>query len=101
MKRIKLVIAPWDFWVGFFWDRQKSRLYILPIPMFGVYIDFSKKEKDVSDNGDAPQMIRWIKGRLKSLENEVAKLQRDSHPPINLLPIIHSEVSKALEEHRK
>lgn len=43
--RIKPLFAWYDIWVGIFWDRAKRRLYVLPIPMFGVVIDFAAGEK--------------------------------------------------------
>jgi len=40
MVRIHWVLAWYDFWVGVFWDKDKRRLYILPVPCFGLYIEF-------------------------------------------------------------
>lgn len=40
--KVRLIFAWYDLWVGLFWDRGKKRLYILPIPMVGVVLDFSK-----------------------------------------------------------
>jgi hypothetical protein len=39
MKRIKLLFAWYDLWVGLFWDSKKRKLYIFPVPMLGVVID--------------------------------------------------------------
>ena len=41
--KIKLVVAWYDIWVGFFWDREKRRLYFLPIPCIGICFDFGNK----------------------------------------------------------
>lgn len=46
MKKLRFVIAPYDFWVGFFWNRKKRWLYILPIPMVGVCIEFGESAED-------------------------------------------------------
>jgi hypothetical protein len=37
---IKPLFAWYDLWVGAYWDRKGRRLYILPIPMVGVVIQF-------------------------------------------------------------
>ena len=34
-------IAKWyDMWIGMYWDGNKKRLYILPIPCLGFYLEF-------------------------------------------------------------
>lgn len=38
--RVRPIIAWYDFWVGAFWDGNKRRLYILPIPCVGIVIHF-------------------------------------------------------------
>lgn len=38
--RVRPIFAWYDFWVGFFWDQKKKRLYFFPIPMLGVYFQF-------------------------------------------------------------
>lgn len=40
--KFSLVFAWYDLWVGAYWDKQKRRLYILPLPTLGVCIDFSE-----------------------------------------------------------
>lgn len=39
----KPIFAWYDFWVGLFWDRQKRRLYILPMPCVGIVLQFGEK----------------------------------------------------------
>ena len=34
-------VAAWyDVWVGGYWDRARRRLYLLPLPCLGFYIQF-------------------------------------------------------------
>lgn len=43
--KAKLIFAWYDFWVGLFYDRAKRRLYIFPLPMLGVCVDFGGKQE--------------------------------------------------------
>lgn len=38
--RIRPIFAWYDMWVGAFWDRQKRRLYVLPLPCLGFVLEF-------------------------------------------------------------
>lgn len=44
--RCKLLFAWYDLWIGAFWDRKARKLYLLPVPCFGVVLDFSKEAPD-------------------------------------------------------
>lgn len=35
---IKPLFAWYDFWVGVYFDRTKRRLYVLPLPCVGFYV---------------------------------------------------------------
>jgi hypothetical protein len=39
---IRPVFAWYDVWVGAFWDADKRRLYLLPVPMIGIVIQFGR-----------------------------------------------------------
>lgn len=41
--KLKLLFAWYDIWIGFFYDKNKNWLYILPIPMFGLIIKLPQK----------------------------------------------------------
>ena len=43
--RIGFVAAWYDFWVGVYWDRTKRRLYILPLPCLGIFVQFALPPK--------------------------------------------------------
>jgi hypothetical protein len=38
--RVRPIFAWYDFWVGLYFDRQKRVLYVLPVPMLGLRIEF-------------------------------------------------------------
>lgn len=39
----KPIFAWYVFWVGWYWDRKRQRLYILFLPMFGVWLGPTKE----------------------------------------------------------
>jgi hypothetical protein len=39
---MKLIFAWYDFWIGAYFDRASKRLYVFPVPMVGIVIDFTK-----------------------------------------------------------
>lgn len=42
--KIRPLFAWYDLWVGVFWDQSKRKLYILPLPMLGIVLDFGERD---------------------------------------------------------
>lgn len=42
--RVRPMFAWYDFWVGVFYDRRKSALYVFPVPMLGVRVSWGGME---------------------------------------------------------
>lgn len=38
--RFRFLLSWPDFWVGVFWDRRLSKLYVLPLPCVGIVLNF-------------------------------------------------------------
>ncbi len=47
---IRPVIAWYDMWVGAYWSGKKKRLYILPIPCVGFYIQVGVCDNEVESD---------------------------------------------------
>ena len=46
---MKVIFKWFDFWVGFYWDSKKRRLYFFPIPMVGIMFQFGNKKVHLPD----------------------------------------------------
>lgn len=44
-KKIGFVCAWYDFWIGIYYSQSKGRLYILPLPFVGVWIQLKGGKK--------------------------------------------------------
>ena len=39
--KVSFLFAWYDFWIGWYYDRKAKRLYVLPVPMFGIVVNFN------------------------------------------------------------
>lgn len=47
---IKIFFALYDFWIGVYWDRHKSVLYICPFPTVVIQFDINKIKEKINEN---------------------------------------------------
>lgn len=40
--KVRFLFAWYDLWIGAYWDSKSRRLYILPLPMVGVVLEFKR-----------------------------------------------------------
>lgn len=95
-----LVLAWYDFWIGFYWDRKARALYFLPIPFIGIVIRFRPRVL-VGEFGefrghpmrfDGKRWVYWDTGEEPNEERPCGKCGRkagpDGHDPcIARLPL--------------
>lgn len=43
--KIRLIAKGYDFWIGWFGDSKRRRLYVLPMPCVGVCLDFDAAQQ--------------------------------------------------------
>lgn len=42
--RVRPIFAWYDLWVGVFIDVNKKRAYVLPLPMFGIVVEWGNSD---------------------------------------------------------
>ena len=42
--KFRLIFAWYDLWIGAYWDRKKRSLYVLPVPCFGIVLEFGDRD---------------------------------------------------------
>ena len=56
------LVAKWyDLWIGVFWDRKMRRLYILPVPCLGIYIQFEAKPPVAALGSDGHIILKTVR----------------------------------------
>ena len=46
--KVRFLFAWYDLWIGAYWDRKSRALYILPVPMFGIVLEFKRATEEPS-----------------------------------------------------
>ncbi len=93
---MKLIFAWYDFWVGWFWDRQKRRLYIFPIPMIGLMIQFKPKwKRDPNPIDECELYEKGFADRNADCETDghykCKECVRNRHRAVGLPCVIHED----------
>lgn len=55
--KFKFVFSWSVFWVGAFWEIENKRLFIFPLPMFGLVITFARLSKKDQSALDQVKMV--------------------------------------------
>lgn len=56
--KIKPFFRWYDLWIGAYWDSNNQALYICPIPMLGIKLDFSRTIKLTAVDGGIERQCR-------------------------------------------
>lgn len=57
---VRLMFNWRDLWVGVFLDHKKHRIYVLPVPMFGIVIQLAWHESDAEFRERAKRTFRGV-----------------------------------------
>jgi hypothetical protein len=75
--KVRLIFAWYDFWIGFYWSRKDRTLYVLPVPFFGLSIQFRRPmavhAQPAQEEGNPPR--RWkfwddVRGNVIEMDGE-------------------------------
>lgn len=64
---VRFMFAWYDFWVGVFVDTKKRRVYVFPVPMFGLVIDCGPTWIPGKLSSDLPCRKHWWTGEVQIL----------------------------------
>jgi len=76
---VRLFLAWYDMYFGMYWSKKKRTLYVVPIPMVVVAIEFGRSDKlwktlnvVVDETTNTPEDIKnnVLKGRIELSEEE-------------------------------
>lgn len=45
MLKVKVIVAWYDVWIGFYFDRSRKTLYFFPVPFIGLKIHYHKSKR--------------------------------------------------------
>jgi hypothetical protein len=49
LARFDLLFAWYDFWIGVYIDTVRARIYVFPVPCFGVVFDYGTVDRPAPD----------------------------------------------------
>ena len=81
MFKVKAFFKLEDLWIGVYIDRQKRAIYICPIPMIGIKIQWQGDGWDETVSNDIYDLKREVashRGRISNIERRITYLEPDT-----------------------
>lgn len=85
--RIRPIFAWYDFWVGFFVDRVKKKLYFFPLPCLGIVIEWGRRRglkaydpKNVVVTFNGVPLKGFIEGTMPDESDDQREWRMDGNP---------------------